>query len=123
MSENSISEDLLTKDELFNIFLDSANTIYRDHFIITLPLPYDKSRILKVGKRNGVILVWGNDDTAFVHIKNRHDIYSESYFWKTIEDKSGNEKVILDDPSRFRGDTVPIYHFTEIADSIFQMGI
>ena len=119
MSENLPSENLLTKDELFNIFLESANTIYRDRFIITLPLPYEKSRIMKVGKRNGVILVWGNDDTAFVHIKNRHDIYSEKYFWKAIEDKSGNEKIILDDPSRFRGDTVPVYHFTEIADNIF----
>lgn len=119
MSGKTPIENLLTKDDLFKIFLESANTIYRDYNIITLPLPPDKARIMKIGKKNGVILVWGNEDTGLIHIKNRHDKYSEKYYWKNVVDKDGNEKLILEDPSRFRGDTVPIYHFTEIADSIF----
>ncbi|MDX1940022.1 MAG: hypothetical protein SFU99_05685, partial [Saprospiraceae bacterium] len=62
----------------------------------------------------------GNEDTGFTYIRNRHNYYSDKDYWRVITNKNGKEILNLEDPSRFSKYSIPIIHYTEIADSIFK---
>jgi hypothetical protein len=66
--------------------------------------------ILKMGFKTGVIIIHGNKDTGFEHIKARHDFYGKAFC-----DKKGN----LTSPGKFSPRSIPIMDYTEIADAMY----
>lgn len=111
-------EELLSRAEIHSILLESANSIYKNPDVLFFPVT-GRTMILRIGQKNGVIMVHGDEHTGFTHIIKRHNYHSETDYWKKEEDKNGNRLIKLEDPSRFSKESIPIYHYTGIADKIF----
>lgn len=70
--------------------------------------------ILKLSQQNGLILIRGNKDTGFEHIRIRHEYFSQVPFWK-----ENDGQVYLDSPTRLSPNSVPIMDYVKIADSLY----
>lgn len=103
-------EKVLSKEEIQFLINESKNEHYKNSKIIHPS--FIKTHIMRVSPKEGLILFYGNDDTGFVHIHERHCSSSLKPFWK--------EEKKIDDPSKFHRSIVPIIHYLEIAEEIFK---
>jgi hypothetical protein len=71
--------------------------------------------IINLSAHHGLILIYGNEETGFEHIRMRHELYSGQTYWKTSED--GTTK--LDYPSKFAPHSIPIIDYIAIADALY----
>jgi hypothetical protein len=115
----NITEDLCSQSEINSILIESIDCIYKNPNAIFFPME-GKTMILRIGQKNNAIMINGNEDTGFTHIRNRHNYNSEKGYWRVMIDKNGNEIVELEDPSRFSPYSVPLFDYTKIADSILK---
>lgn len=107
-------EKLLTKEEIRRIKHEAATEEafrYSGMSIIDKP-SYDYTKVLKVSDVNNLILIKGNKDTGYLHIRMRHNYWSTEIY--PLE-KS------FQLPSTFPKDVQPRF-FIGIADSIFSFG-
>ena len=109
-SKRSLMENLLTKEEIEFISLDSKNNMYNDPNL--MHPSFKKTHIMRVSPTKKLILFYGNQDTGFRHIQNRHSSTSFMPFWNL--DKK------LENPSKFNKMISPIFHYLEIAEQIFK---
>jgi len=70
--------------------------------------------ILKVTSEKGLIFIWGDEETGFQHLHDRHSYWSEKSYWE-----SSNGKFKLDVPSSFSKDSIPIIDYFKISEAIF----
>ena len=112
-------ENILTQSEINFILRDAENAIYKKPNAIFFPIE-GKTMILRIGQENNAIMINGNEDTGFTHIKNRHDYYGNKDYWRIMTDDYGKEIVRLEDPSRFSKYSIPLFHYTEIAETILK---
>jgi len=103
--------NLLTKEEIDFILKESVAPKYRMQNL--LHLGGNHTSVQRVSKKSGLIMIKGNDSTGFDHIMVRHDPGSKAAHWR-------EDKVTLDNPSRFHLGTVPIYDYLKIADEVFK---
>ena len=73
-----------------------------------------RTSIFKITPKNGIIFIWGDSETGFNHLHERHSFWSEKYYWKQEGDK-----VVLDNPSKFKRDSLPIEHYIRLADELY----
>jgi hypothetical protein len=102
-------EDFLNKDEITKILNQVKKEKFSNDKIIHLE--QKKTSIVIHSKKNGLILIYGNDDTGLKHIFNRHSLMSRMHKW--------NNDGKMDNPSKFRIENAPIHYLT-IANEIFQ---
>ncbi|SKC12194.1 hypothetical protein SAMN05660477_03154 [Soonwooa buanensis] len=103
-------EDILSKEEILFIISDSKNPDYKNDKLFHPA--FLKTDIVKVSKAKELILFYGNSDTGFVHIEERHSNSIQKAFW-------GKDNK-LTNTSKFHKSIVPYYHYLEIAENIFQ---
>ena len=75
----------------------------------------DFKTVYKVSPIKGLIFIKGNEHTGFEHINQRHNFWSKRPFKKG---QNSNEER-LDNPSKFRSDSIPIFDYLKIAEAIF----
>ena len=105
MAFGQMGERLLTADEIQAILVESKDPKYKINNL--LRLGGQGTTIQRISQKSGLILITGNDDTAFDHILLRHHPMSK-----------GTHK--LDNPSLFSLGTAPIYDLLHISDSVFK---
>lgn len=101
-------EDLLTEFEINEILEEAKNPRYSDPR--TIHIGKCKTCIFKLSRKSGLILVYGNKDTGYKHILNRHSQWSRKAYWK--EGK-------LDNPTKFELGLAPI-EYLSVAEGIFK---
>ena len=69
---------------------------------------------MNVSAIHGLILIHGDEDTGFEHIRLRHEIYSPKTYWKVGE----NDSLKLDYPSKFSPKSIPIFDYVLLADAM-----
>jgi len=107
---------ILSTDEIKLIEEEAKHPIYRNSSAIFIGGGF--ASVERVSEK-GLILIRGNKHTGLEHINHRHSRYTSGSFWKQEKDEHGNEKIKLDNPSKFSGYTIPIVTYVEIADQIF----
>jgi len=102
-------EKLLTTEQINDIvaFVESCPELRHPD---SVNIGLDVTTVLKMGFKTGVIIIHGNEDTGFEHIKTRHDFYGKA-FW----DKKGK----LTSPGKFSPRSIPILEYTKIADAMY----
>jgi calcineurin-like phosphoesterase family protein len=119
MSINKVDEILLTGEEIKEIEEKAAvHSDLRQPNLINL---FGKSHktIFNLSLTHGLILIQGNQDTGFEHIRRRHEFYSRYSFWKEQIEKN-DENFILDIPSKFSPKSIPILDYIKIADELYK---
>ncbi len=106
-------EEILTSEEIQEI-IDSAKISEVLRIPNILSFGIEKTSIYKISPNNGIIFIKGDENTGFTHINQRHSFWSENHYWK-----EGNDKIILDDPSKFNRKSLPIIDYVAIADSLY----
>lgn len=70
--------------------------------------------ILKVTSEKGLIFIWGDCDTGFNHLNDRHNYWSEKTYWE-----NKNQIIKLSDPSKFSKESLPIIDYPKISEAIY----
>ncbi len=113
------SEILLTKAEIQEIEeFARLNPVLKNQNVINLFGPGHKT-IWNISPVKELVFVKGNEHTGFTHIHARHEFWSESFNWIDSNEASGNTRKKLQEPSRFRTDSIPILDYARIADAIY----
>jgi hypothetical protein len=108
-----MSEIVLTEEEIKEIKISAIrNAVLRNPNVMSVGL--EKTSILTISPKNGIIFIQGDSHTGFTHINERHNFWSEKNYWKFE-----NEKTKLDDPSKFSRKSMPIVDYEIIADNLF----
>jgi hypothetical protein len=71
---------------------------------------FERTSIIDVSKKNGLILANGNEWTGYKHIMERHSLSSRKPYWKGAK---------LDDPTKFRPELAPVEYMI-VAESIYK---
>ncbi|MDR6943718.1 hypothetical protein [Mucilaginibacter pocheonensis] len=106
---------LLTQEEIANIeeraqFMQELRK--ENYFAIGGSL----TAIMNLSPVNGLILIGGNDDTGFEHIRLRHELYSGRTYWRNDD----ADQVKLDYPSKFGPSSIPVFSYVELADALYK---
>ncbi len=104
-----MAEDLFTLEELSEIVREAEKPIYSEPNLIHLGT--NKTCIRGVSAMNGLIMAYGNADTGFAHIYERHSLASRMPYW----DDSGE----IGNPTKFMLSFVPI-DYLYVASAIFK---
>jgi len=72
--------------------------------------------IMNLSPVNGLILIGGNEDTGFEHIRLRHELYSGKTYWRNDDPES----VKLAYPSKFSPNSIPIFTYVQLADALYK---
>lgn len=120
---------IITQENIKFFENEARNLIYRKKNMI--PISQSPSSIVSVSDK-GLILITGNDDTGYKHIRKRHFVERDAY-WTEYLDKDGNliqkkdildrKKLKLDNPSKFQPEEVPImnhHYIVSIADQVYK---
>ncbi|MDP2335813.1 MAG: hypothetical protein Q8N05_05075 [Bacteroidota bacterium] len=112
-------ELLLTREEIIEIedYALKHPILKQPNVLNIFGLGYKS--IVKISPRHNLIFVIGNNDTGYVHITNRHEFWSNTQFWIDYVDESGQPSKRLQDPSKFRKESLPFLDYVKIADSIY----
>ncbi len=102
-------EELFTKSELTEIANEAIKPIYSEPNFIHLGK--NKTSIRGVSQSNGLIMAYGNSDTGFKHIYERHSPASRTPYWEN-PNKIG-------DPTKFALNFVPV-DYLYVASQIFK---
>jgi hypothetical protein len=107
-------EDLLSITEIKQVNAEAEKLKLLKRNVIYMGL--NKSDVLNISQQNDLILVFGNSDTGYKHILERHGF--RPY---TLDDLKfdQNGKAIISRPSQFKIGTVPIFDFLSIADQVY----
>jgi hypothetical protein len=111
-------EILLTKEEIELVCKTGSNPILRHPDVINFGNAH--TTIYKVTTNNALIFIKGNKHTGFEHIHERHDFFSFKHFWKVEPNMKSDNKIRLDNPSKFSSKSIPILDYTKIADEVFK---
>jgi hypothetical protein len=104
-------EDIFSFIDLNEILYDSTDPKYQNRKVYYPG--FTKCQIQQISE-SGLILVTGNDDTGYNHIMKRHNPIRLDTF--------NCVKEILDTPTTFEYDFLPIIHIILIADDIYTNG-
>ncbi|MDQ8014622.1 MAG: hypothetical protein REI96_19385 [Flavobacterium nitrogenifigens] len=103
-----MNEILFTNDELIQIIEKAKDPEYSR--LNLFHIGSNKLSIRGVSQTNGLILVYGNEWTGYMHIDERHSYYSRKPYWN-------NNK--MDNPTKFSQEIAPI-NYLFIASQIFK---
>jgi hypothetical protein len=109
-------ENLLTQEEIQEVLRQAPIYSRRRFANGAIPVGMDsrkRTSVQKLSVIHELILIWGDEDTGFCHIHNRHHNYENKTYWKD-ENKP-------DQPSRFR-DSYNSFDILEAADSVYSVG-
>jgi len=110
-----MTENLLTKEEIVEVLVNAKSSPeLKDPNIISIGK--EKTSIYKISPQKEIIFIRGNSYTGFIHINERHSFWSENYFWIKNE-----EKIKLDNPSKFNEKSIPIVDYVKIADALYSV--
>jgi hypothetical protein len=103
-----------TIDELHEIEQNAADNpdLRHPHAISIGVRPKE---VLNISFEHGLILPQGNSSTGFEHIHARHEFFSFVPHWQQKENK-----IELNNPSRFSPDSTPILDYIKIADKLYR---
>jgi hypothetical protein len=113
-SDLKMEENLLSQEEILLI----EETVSENPFLRNPNVSSfgdDRTSIFKVTPINGLILIVGDQSTGFKHINDRHSFWSQEFYWLEKDNK-----IILDDPSKFSRKSIPILDYSEISDRLFE---
>lgn len=106
---------LLTQEEIANIE-ERAQSMQElrteNYFAIGGTL----TAIMNISPVNGLILIGGNEETGFEHIRLRHELYSGRTYWRN----DVSDQVKLDYPSKFGPNSIPVFSYVELADALYK---
>lgn len=102
--EISIVNEEFQKNSIYRH--SSLRKMYREDFPLT--------EILSVSEKNNLIMIKGNSDTGYDHIRERHNFFTTNIYTKTKE----NGEIGFQNPSKFPSNLAPM-NFLKIADEIF----
>jgi hypothetical protein len=112
MERNLTSEEISIINKEFrtnpNYRIYNLRKLYREDFPMT--------EILSVSNKNDLIMIKGNSDTGYDHIRERHSFYTTKIYTKTKG--SENLEKSFTKPSCFSPNTAPI-DYIKIADDIY----
>lgn len=103
-------ENTLSKEEIEFVINDSKDQKYKE--IDVIHASFLKTHIMKISCKGNLILLYGNDDTGFVHINERHSASSLKPIW--------NKDKKLQNKSKFQKSIIPIFHYLDIAEQIYK---
>ena len=108
-----MTECLLTNEEI-RIILEilEYNPAFRHPDVISFG--NERTSIVKVTPINGLIIIKGDSHTGFTHINERHNYWSDNYYWK-----EESNSIKLDDPSKFSRKSIPIMDYANVAETLF----
>jgi hypothetical protein len=116
----STQEVLLTTSQMKAILAASSDPQLKDPFIMhTGTLTAGIRRVSPIGE---LIFVSGNEYTGIEHITARHNYFSLKATWQRATG-DGDQKHILEDPSRFRPGWGTYYNYVAIADAVYTQGV
>ncbi|WP_299781257.1 hypothetical protein [uncultured Formosa sp.] len=106
---------------LTSLEIESINSEYRTNPIYRYYIgrkmyreAYPITEILSVSDKTNLIMVKGNSDTGYDHIRERHNFFTTEVY--TVKEKSGHHR--FQHPNKFPPNIAPI-DFIRIADSIY----
>ena len=108
-------ERLFSKDDIRAIEKDAADNFEEYYGGLVGDGNATERSIMTISKLKELIFVKGNDDTGWNHLWDRHTSNSFQQYWKP--DDQGKE--MLDKPSKFHGQMMPIIEYVKVADAIF----
>lgn len=113
MERNLTSEEISIINKEFrtnsNYRFYGLRKLYREDFPIT--------EILSVSDKNDLIMIKGNSDTGYDHIRERHNFFTTNIYTKNKEGSENLEKT-FQKPNYFSPNTAP-KDFIKIADEIY----
>lgn len=117
MSEGK--EILFTQQELKEMQdVVLRNPYFQDPRILHIPkYPTDVQRVSPI---HGLIFAKGNEYTGFEHIFQRHEQWTSKANWIESQDENGNNYFRLQNQGLFRIDSMPIFDYCDIADSLYK---
>ncbi len=118
---NTTPEVLLTSSQLAQITTAAAGYLLK-HADRVVIMGLAATSIQRVSPASGLILVAGNEHTGLNHIQVRHSPDSLHRTWLEYTAPSGEKKVRIDDPSRFRPGLMPVFDYISIADAVYLHG-
>lgn len=113
-----IEEEILFSYEELNLIQESAlkNSYLRDPMFVAISK--QPTGVLTLSPIHGLIFAKGNEYTGFEHIVQRHQ--QSRPHWIKSSDENDNNYFRLQDQGLFRPDSVPIYDYCMIADSLYK---
>lgn len=109
-----MTEELFTRNEIIVIERTVMTSPgFRDPNAIGIG--ENKLSILKVSPKNGLIFTQGNEDTGFTHIQNRHNFWTDKFYWK-----NSPKGFHLENPSKFNRKSISLFDYSDIADDLFK---
>jgi len=106
---------VLTKEEIQEIQEKSKNfPVIKDPYLLIGPKNH--KTILGKSPINGLVMIYGNDETGFLHINERHGHKYEYTQWKN------DNPIELDEPTSFPESEFLIIKWAEIVDKVFSEG-
>jgi hypothetical protein len=116
--KNDKEEILITFNDLAEITNHAKNNPHlKDPHLYIITKKY--SDIMKISPIHELILINGNNDTGFEHIRIRHEQWINRPKWIDVQTKTEKDKNKLQDQSLFRKDSTPIVDYLKIADSLY----
>ncbi|WPU91717.1 hypothetical protein SNE25_20575 [Mucilaginibacter sabulilitoris] len=106
---------LLTQEEIANIEVraQSMQELRKENYFA---IGGTLTAIMNLSPANGLILIGGNEDTGFEHIRLRHELYSGRTYWRNDDP----DLVKLDYPSKFGPTSIPVFSYVELADALYK---
>ncbi len=105
-----MNENILTKQEIQRALAYAAISpeLRQDNIVGQC---VERTDVLKISPKSGVIFILGDLYTGFTHLNERHGFSTNKTFW------TGDGKI--DTPSRFGKGAIPITHYIRIADVLY----
>ncbi len=117
MSEEN--EILFTQQELSSIEgFAFKNPQFRDPRLMNITK--NSTDLVTLSPIQGLIFVKGNQYTGFDHIHQRHEQWTSKPNWIESKDGNGNVDIRLQNQGLFRKDSVPIFDYCNIAESVYK---
>ena len=113
------NNNFLSEVELEQVMQKAKDPIYKQSNL--LHFGRAKTDIFKVSPNMGLILIYGNTRTGFVHINDRHNSFNNKPYWNKVI-REGKEYYNLDNPSRFSIKSIPFYDYINIAEELYKKG-
>jgi hypothetical protein len=113
---NDKQENLLSVDEIRWVENALNNIPALKHPFVIGEVSHRLS-ILKITSEKGLVFIWGDNNTGFNHLNDRHSYWSEKTYWET-----NNGKIKLGDPSKFSKESLPIFDYFKISEAIYVEG-
>ncbi len=113
--ENTNEEEIILTNEEINDIIKYAEDNPPLKYPYVIGFGSEKTAVWKVTPKNNIIIIKGDKYTGFEHINDRHNYWSEQPFWN----ENNNGEFILDNPSKFNKNSLPIVEYADVADKLY----